>query len=369
MAPLPKLESETTLAIYNAYAKSRGQAWDSIGISISILGEECERALWYALRWASKPEVIDGLKAITFETGDIEETRLLNALRMIGCEVDDVDARGKQYRASAVAGHVRGKMDGKVIGLPEAPKKWHVVECKSMKDEYWQKVKKLGVREGYFAHWVQLNTYCHLFGFERGLYICRNKNTGEVYSERIETDHVEAIRLLTRAERIVKSANPPPKLHEDPEKKMAWKCRSMCNHKGLCHDGEFARVSCRTCLHATPEMFGDAAWSCSRWNKPLSLAEQKAGCPAHLFLPTVVPGELVDANDEEEWVLYTLYDGREWRDGAKRTIRYWHHPESGCVFTTTADDPDPADPLCVELDANEFAELAAFYEQTNGDNE
>ncbi len=106
--------------------------------------------------------------------------------------MDDVDHRGKQYRASAVAGHVRGKMDGKVLGLPEAPKTWHVVECKSMKDTYWEKVKKHGVREGYFAHWVQLNTYCHLFGFERGFYICRNKNTGEVYSERIHTDHVEA---------------------------------------------------------------------------------------------------------------------------------------------------------------------------------
>src|SRR4051812_12185258 len=136
MAEFPVLHNPTTAAIYEAYAKSRAQAWDSMGISISLLGEECERALWYAFRWASKPEVIDGLKAITFETGEIEETRLLNALRMIGCEVDEVDGRGKQYRASAIAGHVRGKMDGKVLGLPEAPKTWHVVECKSMKDTY-----------------------------------------------------------------------------------------------------------------------------------------------------------------------------------------------------------------------------------------
>ena len=94
MAPLPRPYSATTEAIYAAYAKSRSQAWDSLGISISLLGEECERALWYTFRWASKPEVIDGLKAITFETGEIEETRLLNALRMIGCEVDEFDARG-----------------------------------------------------------------------------------------------------------------------------------------------------------------------------------------------------------------------------------------------------------------------------------
>ncbi len=369
MATIPRPHSLTTEAIYQAYAASRGQAWDSMGISISILGEECERQLWYELRWAAKPEVIDGLKAITFETGNLEETRLMNSLRMIGCEVDEVDERGKQYRASAVAGHVRGKTDGKVLGLPESPKQWHCVEAKSMKEVYWKEVVKHGVRKGYFTHWVQLNTYCHLFGFERGLYICRNKNTGEVYCERIETDHVEAIRLLTRAERIIKSANPPPKLHEDPESKMAFKCKHLCKAKAICHDKEFSRVSCRTCLHATPEFFGDAAWSCARWNKPLSLAEQKAGCPTHLYIPSLVPGEVVDANDEEEWVLYTLHDGREWRDGVKPVRRYWHHPESGCVFMTTVDEPAPSDPLCVELSAAEFAELAAHYEQSNEDSQ
>ena len=119
-------------------------------------------------------------------------------------------------------------------------------------------------------------------------------------------------------------------------------------------------------------MFGDAAWSCARWNKPLSLAEQKAGCPAHLFVPTLVPGEVVDANDEEEWVLYTLHDGREWRDGVKPARRYWHHPESGSVFMTTADEPDPREgggdaALVEELSAAEFATLSERYAQDNNE--
>jgi hypothetical protein len=367
MAPFPKLVSATTEAIYAAYAESRSQAWDSMGISISILGEECERALWYEFRWASKPEVIDGLKAITFETGEIEETRLLNSLRMIGCQVDDTDERGKQYRVSAVGGHVRGKTDGKVLGLPEAPKTWHVVEAKSMKDTYFKQVVKDGVKTGYYAHWVQLNTYCHLFGFERGLYIARNKNTGEVYCERIETDHAEAIRLFARAERIINMGErQPQKLHKDPNAKTAFKCRSMCKHLAVCHQDEFARVSCRSCLHSTPEMFGAALWSCARWGKPLTLDEQKAGCPAHLFVPTLVPGEMVEANEAEEWVLYTLHDGRHWRDGASNRLRYWHHPESGCVFTTTPDEADPREAagdgaLVEEIDAAQFAELTKLY--------
>jgi hypothetical protein len=366
MAPLPSIDL-TTQAIYEAYAKARGQAWDSMGISISLLGEECERALWYEFRWASPPEEITGLKGITFETGEIEETRLLNSLRMIGAEVEEFDSRGKQFRTSTIAGHVRGKMDGKVTGIPEAPLTTHVVECKSMGDKYFKEVQKLGVRKGYFAHWVQLNTYCHLFGFERGLYICRNKNTGEIYSERIHTDHVEAIRLIQRAERVIKSDKPMPKLHKDPNHKLAFKCKYMCKHLGICHEKQFARVSCRTCLHASPEFFGEAAWSCVRWNKPLSLSEQKEGCAAHLFVPQVVPGDVIDSNDEEEWVLYTLHDGREYRDGAKqKALRYWHHPESSSLFTTTPDEPDPREAggdgaLCEELTAEQFHEATEYY--------
>lgn len=316
MAPIPKPINHTVDAIYRAYEAARGASYEGIGISISLLGEECERSLWYSFRWASEAEKIDGLKAITFETGDIEEQRLLNSLRMAGCEVVDVDDNGKQVRAEAVAGHVRGKLDGKTLGLPEAPKTWHVVECKSAKEKYYKDIVKKGVRDGYFTHWVQLNTYGHIHGFERGLYMVRNKNTGEIHCERIEIDNTEAIRLLGRAERIICSPIPPAKLHEDPEAKMAWKCRSMCRHKGACHDGKFAKVHCRTCLHATPEMIGNAAWSCARWAKPLTLDEQKAGCPAHLFIPALVPGEQVDVDENAETITYRLNNGSTWVDGS-----------------------------------------------------
>lgn len=317
MAPLPKPVSATQEAIYRAYAESRAAAYEGLGVSISNLGDECERAIWYGFRWTSKPEVVDGLKAITFETGNIEEGRLLNSLRMIGCEVVEADERGRQFRYSAAGGHIRGKSDGKVLGLPEAPKTWHKVECKSSKEKYWNIIVKKGVREGYFSHYVQLLIYCHLQGWDRGLYMCRNKNTGEIYVERIKVDHEEAIRLIARAEHIIRSAEPSPKLFEDPDAKLAWKCRSMCRHFSACHGGAFSRVSCRTCIHATPLFHGDAEWSCARWGKPLSAEEQRAGCPAHLFIPALVPGEMLDADEDAETITYKLRDGSTWVDGSK----------------------------------------------------
>jgi hypothetical protein len=63
-------------------------------------------------------------------------------------------------------------------------------------------------------------------------------------------------------------------------------------------------------------MDGNAGWDCSRWSKPLSLEEQDEGCPAHLFVPQLVPGEFVDSDPDAETITYKLRSGRLWTDGA-----------------------------------------------------
>lgn len=314
MVAIPQPINHTVDAIYKALAAGRASSYEGMGISISQLGEECDRSLWYTFRWAAKQEEITGLKAITFETGDIEEQRLLNALRLIGCEVVDVDDKGKQFRFTAAHGHVRGKSDAKVQGVPEAPAAWHLAECKSMQEKYFKQVVKKGVKDAYYTHWVQCNIYAYLAGIDRCLYIVRNKNTGEIYTERWATDNDAAIKIIARAERIINAAEPPVRLHEDPMAKTAFRC-GYCRFKAQCHEKAFARVHCRTCIHATPEKHGDATWSCARWAKPLNLDEQRQGCPAHLYIPALVPGELTDSNETEEWIEYRLANGAAWRDG------------------------------------------------------
>ena len=87
----------------------------------------------------------------------------------------------------------------------------------------------------------------------------------------------------------------------------------------MCWGEEMPRVHCRTCLHATPLLDGNAGWDCARHSKPLSLGEQDAGCPNHLFIPALVPGEQINCSDEEEWIEYRMADGAVWRDGAVST--------------------------------------------------
>lgn len=305
MAPLPQPVAPTIRAIYAAYEQDN-EHYDSLGISVGEIATECDRALWYTFRWASAPEQIEGRKLSIFRTGDRWEEVMVSDLERIGVEV-----WGQQDRIRLVAGHVRGKCDGKAIGIPEAPKTEHLCEFKSSNDKGFKEIQKHKCKVAKPLHYGQCQIGMHAFGLTRCLYMVTNKNDDARYVERIEYDAAWCIRQLARAERIINSPSPPSRLSDDPE---FFGCR-FCKHYDVCHGKSWSRVTCRSCLHATPEMTGDAHWSCSRWAKPLSVDEQKAACPAHLYIPGMVPGEQVDASEANETVTYTLWNGKTWIDG------------------------------------------------------
>ncbi|MBZ9984962.1 oxidoreductase [Mesorhizobium sp. BR-1-1-8] len=299
-------QSATVAAIYAAY-EAANEHYDSLGISVGEIGTECDRALWYGLRWASEPEQIDGRKLSIFRTGDRWEEVLVSDLERIGVEV-----YGQQDRIRLVGGHVRGKCDGKALGVPEAPKTEHLCEFKSSNDKGFKDIVKKGCKDSKPLHYGQCQIGMHAFGLSRCLYYVVNKNTDERYAERLNYDVDYCLRQLARAERIINLAEPPSRISDKPD---SWLCR-FCKHHAACHGGQLPRVTCRSCIHATPEMGGDASWSCARWSKPLSVQEQKDACPAHLFIPALVPGELLDVDEENECIRYRMADGSEWTDGA-----------------------------------------------------
>lgn len=316
MPPIPKRTSSTVGAIYAAY-EAANEPRDGRSISVSTLGEECARSLFYSFRWVSPHEHIPGRTLRLFETGNIEESRWIEDLRKIGCEVADREDNGKQIMVEACDGHVRGYLDSEILGLPEAPKTVHVGEVKSHNLKSFTALKKDGVKVSKPLHYTQLQTYMHLRGRERGIYLAVCKDTDELYAERVYPDPEHVMRLLARAQTIIDAHDPPAKLHEDPTSKMAFAC-GWCRHKGTCHEGQWPRMNCRTCLFASPEAGG--SWSCARFNKPLSNDEQQAGCPAHLYLPGLIDGEQIDASEEDGTVTYKLRSGRVWVDGAGEAV-------------------------------------------------
>lgn len=307
MAPLPKPVPSSLRAIQKAL-EEEGENWESVGVPAGDIGLPCDRQIWLAFRRASKPEEINWQKRRIFERGNIEEDRLLDLLRRIGCEVT-----GQQERVRAVGGHLRGKIDGRTYGLIEAPKTEHLIECKSAKDELFKPLRKDGVKKAKPEHYATFQFYMYGLGLNRVMYMCSNKNDEDVHMERLEYDAEFAMRAVARIERIVNMPEPPSRLCSKRDDFRGMFCRQQ----EVCWGEVKPRAHCRTCIHSTPLMDGNAGWDCARWSKPLSLQEQDAGCQAHLYIPSLLSGyELISVDEDAETIEYKLPNGKIWIDGA-----------------------------------------------------
>ena len=307
MAVLPKPPTPTLSAIYAAYEATRGDGFrDHLGAS--LIGKPCERALWYDFRWIT-PATFPGRILRLFETGQLEEARLVRNLRATGATVLDVDPEtGRQFRVEAVGGHFGGSLDAVAIGLIEAPKTWHVVEFKTHSARSFHELAAKGVARAKPQHAAQMQIYMALSGITRAIYLAVCKDTDALHIERIAADQAMADRLLAKAERVITAARPPSRISDDP----AWfECR-FCPHHAVCHEGGAAAITCRSCLHATPV---EAGWHCDRHGHHPDPTQQRAACTSHLFVHDLVPGDVVDAGDDH--VAYRLADGTTWINDAR----------------------------------------------------
>ena len=285
MAQVPEPVHTTVARIYEAY-ENDAEDGNRPHLGASLTGHACERFLWLTFRWVDAKK-FPGRMLRLFETGQLEEARFVKNLRRIGVEVHDVTPDGKQWRVSDLGGHFGGSMDGACVGLPEAPKTWHVIEMKTHNDKSFNDLTKNGVAKAKPQHYAQMQVYMGLTGMERALYLAVNKNTDELYSERVDFDPVEFAKLKARAERVINANEPPLRCSNDP----SWYVCKMCDFHAHCHGEEAPAVNCRTCAHSTPEMDGDATWSCAIQGHgaiDVPIAIQRTGCSQHRYIPILL---------------------------------------------------------------------------------
>lgn len=222
----------------------------------SLIGGECARSIWYNFRWATKSN-FDGRILRLFNRGHLEEARFIAMLLMIGCEVYQQDANGKQFRISHAEGHFGGSGDGVAIGLPDLPPGTPALtEFKTHSEKSFVELKLKGVREAKFEHYVQMNVYMRKMALAVGLYLAVNKNTDELYGEILFLDSEIADQFLDRGNTLVWMRSPPSKLNESPG---FFKCR-FCDHRPVCHLKAEPDRNCRTCEHSIPSESG--TWVC-----------------------------------------------------------------------------------------------------------
>lgn len=285
MATLPEPNHTTVARIYQAY-ESDAEEGNRPHLGASLIGHACERFLWMTFRWVDAKK-FDGRMLRLFKAGQDFEPRIVAELRRIGIEVHDVSPDGKQWRVSDLGGHFGGSMDGAARGFPEAPKTWAVIEFKTHNAKSFAGLIKDGVQKSKPQHYAQMTVYCGLTGMDRAMYIAENKDTSELYSEWVHFDPVEFAKLKARAERVIRAAEPPMKISNDP----SWYVCKLCSFHEHCHGDTAPAVNCRTCCHSTPEMDGDARWSCAiqghgALDVPTSI--QRTGCSQHRIIPVLL---------------------------------------------------------------------------------
>lgn len=313
MPPIPRKTDATLDAADTALEARPNHARSYLGLS--QVGEPCRRKQWYRFRWALA-ERFDALTLKRFEDGHRTEDLLVARLRAVpGVTLTSQDeTTGRQWEVT-FGEHIKGHLDGAILGLLQAPKSWHVFEAKCCEEKVFRELEKaietygekMALQQWNATYYGQAVTYMHLTGIDRHyLVVSLPGGRGRALSVRTDADPVEAMRLLSRAQRTVTDDTAPERIGPSTYYACRW-----CAFNIICHASAPAERNCRTCLSSTPEE--DGTWSCARFGKTLTAQEQRAGCASHLYLPTLVTGEQIDAG--EDWVLYRLASGEEWRDG------------------------------------------------------
>lgn len=307
MAAVPEPLHTTAALIYQSY-ENDAEDGNRPHLGASLIGHACERYLWMTFRWVDSKK-FPGRMLRLFKAGNDFEPRIVAELRRIGVEVHDVDPTGKQWRVSFLGGHAGGSMDGAARGFAEAPKTWCVTEFKTHNAKSFAGLLKEGVQKSKPQHYAQMTIYMGETGMDRAMYIAENKDTSELYCEWIHFDTVEYAKLKARAERVIRAAEPPLKISEDP----SWYVCKMCDFHEHCHGEMAPAVNCRTCAHATPEMDGDdGRWSCAQ--KQVNVV-QSIGCGQHRYIPILLERFATQTDYVNGDVMYQDKDGEVFGNG------------------------------------------------------
>jgi hypothetical protein len=284
-------------------------------LGMGSIGQSCNRKTWYQFRLAHR-ERFTAKTLKNFEDGHAAELVQAERLRLVpGVVLETINpATGKQFEYTDCNGHFVGKIDGKITGLLQAPKKLHIWEHKSTAEDKFNKLKKiiadfgekLALKKWNPTYYAQAMLYCFYEGTDRHYMTVSTPGVRDTTSVRTEADTTYALQLKASAQRIISSNEPPEKLSKDPA---FWECR-FCAFNKICHEGEMPDRSCRTCLHS--EVMPEGKWHCVRWGKNLTVEEQVAGCVVHKFIPALVPGAVIKA--DEKGVTYKLENGEIWED-------------------------------------------------------
>ena len=248
-------------------------------LGASLIGRECSRELWLGFHWVSKKRH-DGRMIRLFHRGHLEEARFIALLRCAGMTTQHqqvVNGTPKQFRISGSHGHFGGSLDGVAWGCPDVGDEWVLTEFKTHNQKSFDKLKAEGVEKAKPEHVIQKREYMAKMGLRAGLYLAICKNDDSLYGEIIYADAEVAKFYEERAERIIGSEFPPPRLSNDP---CFYKCK-FCDQRAVCFGDVLPLKTCRTCDKS--DICDNGEWRCQVDGKVLTELDQWNGCAFHNY--------------------------------------------------------------------------------------
>lgn len=208
-------------------------------VGASIIGHPCARFIWYGYKqYPKKPFTAKTLWA--FDDGHRTEDLISERLRLIdGIELKTHNENGYQYGFSMYDGQFKGHYDGQIKGILQAPKAWHVWECKCCSEKKFKEFQKTKQKYGEkdtlqtwnVIYWVQAQIYMDKTGYDRHYTTVASAGGRDLDSCRTEYKPEVAERYKDRARAIIETKQPPPRISENQDH---WQCR-FCDYREVCH--------------------------------------------------------------------------------------------------------------------------------------
>ncbi len=235
MAKIPTYRDPTIEDIQQKIVDSQ-ELMSSKNIGFGVIGEKCNRKLWYNIN-NDETEKFSHETLRIFRNGHRDEAVMAEELRLVdGIELHthDPNRGNKQYKLDDFDGRFTGRLDGVIRGLKQSPKKWHVWEHKSVKDEKFDKLIQLIIELGEknalekwnFVYYCQAQSNMKYSDLDSHYMTVSTPGLRRVTGLRTELDIKFADALSMKAKRIINAKEPP-------ERNKTHEC-NWCRWKDIC---------------------------------------------------------------------------------------------------------------------------------------
>tara|TARA_B100000212_G_C27344511_1_gene520711 strand:+ start:317 stop:1144 length:828 start_codon:yes stop_codon:yes gene_type:complete len=264
----PSIEKQIIKNIYESYEKNETFYFTRMGAS--SIGTECLRKIYFQWRrFAKKP--MSGRILRLFETGYIQEERVLNDLIKSGLDVWQVNEYGSPFEFTDSTGHFVCRADGVVTNIPRHPHS-HLLEIKTHSKKSFSALQRHGVQKSKPEHYAQVQISMALGSFQRALYVAVCKDDEQFYIERFKPDKREQKELQKRITSLINARMRPTGISVDGS---SFQCK-YCDMRSVCIKDDDPLVHCRTCENSIPSDNG--TWECTLHGEKLTLEAQEKTC-------------------------------------------------------------------------------------------